>query len=209
MQGCSPSSPAGPRLWRPAAQRNLRNSWSSICMHISSWSTSSSHALSSASALVNALLSRRYVEVMDFGVLKEMVGIKAKANDKLFYQGELCFMGILTSFKCLIESISGMRKAKETMRTYLKGPVTGHLVEFSDERCLDSDAGDGDGIAVFSTLSVDSHEMLAQELINMFVAEIKIKVYLTAWLAEVNIKKGRKDEILEAIREEIQLPLPG
>ncbi|MCO5560798.1 hypothetical protein L7F22_014418 [Adiantum nelumboides] len=159
------------------------------------------------------------------------------------------------------------------MRTYLKGPATGNLIEFSDQQHLDKDAGDGDGLAVFSTLSVYTHEMLSQELLDMFIPEIKIKwliiselnsllymgvddhhprkldslklmdkvhaeaalklpwlfdtrlehdavvpthqrpgysvkrevlqVYLTAWLTEVNIRKGRKDEILKVVTKTV------
>ncbi|KAI5083853.1 hypothetical protein GOP47_0000022 [Adiantum capillus-veneris] len=117
----------------------------------------------------------RYLQFMDFGVLKAMADIQSKASDKLLYQGEASFMEMLTSYKSLVESLSLMRKAGGTMKTYLKGPVTGNLIEFSDQQHLDKDAGDGDGLPVFSTLSVYTHEMLAQELLDMFIAEIKIK----------------------------------
>lgn len=279
MQGGSPSSPAGPRLWRPAAQRNVRNSWSFIARHVAAWAFASSHGLSAATSLVNSLLSERYVESMDFGVLQTMKDIRARACRKFFLQGEGSCMELLRSYKELVESLSMMLRAKESMRTYLKGPTSGPLVEFSDRQHLSEDTGDGDGLAVFSALSLSTHEMLAEELINMFLSEIRIKwlivselhsllysekvddhlrkqtseemmhnifletnlkighiifgeqehdlartvqqgsgvkvkrevlqVYLTAWLAEVNIKKSRKDEVLKSASEEIQFSLSG
>lgn len=206
-----------------------------------------------------------------------MNGIHSKAHTKLLYLGEASFLDLLTSYKSLVESLTAMQKAKGAMRTYLKGPVTGPFVEFTDQQHLDSDAGDGDGLAVFSALSVYTHEMLAQELLDMFIAEIKIKwlvilelyfllysgvddykkaetkklmygahvesasklpgifdgelehdafvatqqgsggnvkrevleVYLTAWLAEVNIRNSRKSEILRVVSEEMQFAIQG
>lgn len=276
MQGCSPSLPAGPRLWRCAAQRSLRNAWCLISSHLSAWSSSSSDGLSAASSVVNALLSYRYVESLDFGVLKAMDGIQANARKKYLHRGEASFVGLLKSFKELVENLSAMLNAKGRMRAYLKGPSSGNLVEFSDQRHFIEDAGDGDGLAVFSVLSVSTHEMLAQELVDLFVAEIKVKwlivselhsvfysgadvdcakveastklmqnvyvetssklpevfnkenqhislpsqqgsqaqvkrevlqVYLTAWLAEVNVRKSRIDQILRVVSEEMQCSL--
>lgn len=212
---------------------------------------------------------------MDFGVLKAMKGIQANSCKKFFHQGEVSFMELLKKFKELVENLSAMLKAKGRMRAYLRRP-SGNLVEFSDQRHLSEDTGDGDGLPVFSALSVSTHEMLAQELIDMFVTEIKIKwlivselhslfysgvevdstkkvastelmqniyvettlklpeifnkehdalsmqqgsgakvkrevlqVYLTAWLAEVNIRKSRKDEILRVVSEEMQCTIQG
>lgn len=214
---------------------------------------------------------------MDFGVLKAMKGIQANARRKYFHQGEVSFMELLKKFKELVENLSAMLKAKGRMRAYLRRP-SGSLVEFSDRQHLSEDTGDGDGLAVFSALSVSTHEMLAQELIDMFMAEIKIKwlivselhslfyseveidstkkavstelmhniyvettlklpeifnkehehdafsmqqgsgakvkrevlqVYLTALLAEVNIRKSRKDEILRVVSEEMQCTIQG
>lgn len=43
---------------------------------------------------------------------------------------------------------------------------------------------------------------------NANSVNILLQVYLTAWLAEVNIKWNRIEEILKMMNEEIQLTLP-
>lgn len=48
------------RLWRPAAQRNLRNQWSNLASYRQKWVSLSSTARSHAISLVNACLSQRY-----------------------------------------------------------------------------------------------------------------------------------------------------
>ncbi|KAH0988325.1 hypothetical protein GBA52_015502 [Prunus armeniaca] len=48
------------RLWRPTAQRNLRNQWSKLASYRQQWASSSSTARSHATALVNAYLSQKY-----------------------------------------------------------------------------------------------------------------------------------------------------
>jgi len=48
------------RLWRPAAQRQVRNAWAMLHAHRSAWTTSSVALVSSATALVNASLSLRF-----------------------------------------------------------------------------------------------------------------------------------------------------
>ena len=50
-----------------------------------------------------------------------------------------------------------MLKAKDSMRTYLKGPIGSPLVEFSNQKFLSEDTGDGDGSAVFSSFSLTTH----------------------------------------------------
>ncbi|KAL5722995.1 hypothetical protein ACHQM5_006447 [Ranunculus cassubicifolius] len=53
------------RLWRPAAQRNLRNQWMKLVSHKQKWISASSAARSHATSLVNAYLSQRYLPSMD------------------------------------------------------------------------------------------------------------------------------------------------
>lgn len=56
----SPLPPSVNRLWRPAAQRNLRNQWSKLASLRQQWVSSSSSGKSHANSLVNAYLSQRY-----------------------------------------------------------------------------------------------------------------------------------------------------
>lgn len=59
-QTSSPLPPSVLRLWRPAAQRNLRNQWSQLVSCKNRWFSASSVGRSHATALVNFHLSQRY-----------------------------------------------------------------------------------------------------------------------------------------------------
>ena len=48
------------RLWRPAAQRNLRNQWSKLASLWQDWQSCSSATRSQATTLVNSYLSQKY-----------------------------------------------------------------------------------------------------------------------------------------------------
>eukprot|EP01018_Ginkgo_biloba_P036079 Gb_12758 [translate_table: standard] len=178
MQG-SPSpktpSPAGARLWRPAAQRNVRNSWSRFLAQKAAWASASSKALSVATSLVNAHLSLTYMSAMDLGVLKDMDGIRDKAESKLSRQQEEYLRQLLSCYKDLVDAVSHMVNTSKSMRTYVKGSVGSPLVEFCSDSGIDGDTGDGGGIAVFSSLSVPYFEMLGEEFAEMFVLELKVK----------------------------------
>lgn len=76
-----PSSPG--RLWRPLAQRAVRNAFSSLAAARARWEAAASKGLASATALVNAALSNRYVDSMDLGALKHMPDIRQLAKAKL------------------------------------------------------------------------------------------------------------------------------
>jgi hypothetical protein len=52
------------RLWRPAAQRQVRNGWAALHAERSAWDKASSAMFQAASALVNLRLNRRYVVVV-------------------------------------------------------------------------------------------------------------------------------------------------
>jgi hypothetical protein len=84
------------RLWRPAAQRQVRNAWAMLHAHRSAWTTSSVALVSSATALVNAFLSLRYLQSMDLGVLEEMDGIRNKVQVKLQRQ-QVCSLSLSLS----------------------------------------------------------------------------------------------------------------
>lgn len=57
----SPVSSSVSRLWRPAAQRNLRNQWSKLVSGKQDWVSASASGRTHATALVNAYLSQRLV----------------------------------------------------------------------------------------------------------------------------------------------------
>ncbi|GLT72462.1 hypothetical protein SLA2020_443960 [Shorea laevis] len=82
----SPLPPSATRLWRPAAQRNLRNQWSKLASQRQQWASASSSGKSHANSLVNAYLSQRYMPSLELGVLSDMADIRKKACRKLFKQ---------------------------------------------------------------------------------------------------------------------------
>ncbi|KAJ7555739.1 hypothetical protein O6H91_05G052700 [Diphasiastrum complanatum] len=168
-------SPAGTRLWRPAAQRRVRNAWSSMFAEHTAWVSASAKGLSVANALVNALLSERYLPTLDLGALHDMVNIREKAHLKLLHQQEGYFDQLLEIYQDLVKIICRMTEASKSMRTYVKGPINRPLVEFSSDQKLDGDFGDGGGAVIFSTLSLQSFERLAEELVAMFVSELNVK----------------------------------
>ncbi|XP_011621100.1 uncharacterized protein LOC18428013 isoform X2 [Amborella trichopoda] len=264
-------TPVQIRLWRPAAQRNIRNQWSTIVSQKQKWSSASSNGRSLASSLVNAYLSCRYLPSMDLGVLSSMNGIRDKAHQKLAQKQ--------------VSTVCQMVRASQSMRCFLKGSLDSPIVEFCSQPGNSDDCGDGRGVPVFSYLSVTYFESLAQELTQMFVLELNLKrllvaalccitcddgintqanvlnwsnelfpgefenmgsigllneesclpippciqgrengdtnmerlsqhperevmqVYLTVWLAEVNINTRRVDEIIAMVEEEMQLKL--
>lgn len=289
MQGStSPivQSPAGSRLWRPAAQRNLRNSWSKILGQRAAWISASSKAFTIASSLINAHLNLRYMSTINLGVLKEMDGICDKSHAKLFRQQEEYLCNLRSCYRDLVNAVVHMSNASMSMRTYMKRSAGSPLMEFSNDSGLDGDSGDGGGIAIFSALPLQYFENLGEELVEMFVSELKVKrllvveflsivyneaeeaipctrtswneeiypgefdsvknlnnffaldtsalhlgldvleigdnvlglskgqprrevlqVYLTAWLAEVNINNFRIEEVIAMVGEEMQITL--
>lgn len=56
----SPLAASSSRLWRPSAQRNLRNQWSKLASLRQEWASSSSTGRVNAMSLVNAYLSMKY-----------------------------------------------------------------------------------------------------------------------------------------------------
>ncbi|KAJ7978716.1 Stellacyanin [Quillaja saponaria] len=277
--GSSPLSPSVARLWRPAAQRNLRNQWPKLASYRKQWSSFSSAGRSHATALVNAHLSQRYMPMMELGVLSDMPDIRKKACAKLFKQQELQRSSLLSSYKDMVVVVIHMINTSRSMRCFLKGTNRSPLLQFSN--CSEdlNDNGDGAGIPVFAFWSISTHEKLAEELIQMFILELSLKrllvvefvsigcevshgnrlnwsnelypdefdhlrksnlysdethepvfprlrerksddsaiisdnhsspevlqVYLTAWLAEVNIDTYRVDEIFATVGEEMHV----
>ncbi|XP_050223451.1 uncharacterized protein LOC126673371 isoform X2 [Mercurialis annua] len=261
----SPLPASASRLWRPAAQRNLRNQWSKLASSRTEWLSCSSKGRSHATAFINAYLSQKYMPSMELGVLKDMPDIKNKASSKLFKQQ--------------VDIVINMVNTSRLMRCYVKGPASSPILKFSStSEDHNDDFGDGGGIPVFTFLPISSFEKLADELVQMFVSELNLKrllvvefvtsscedsqvkeliwsnelypgefddlsifdlysnetcklvtpkmmerenakptlqfksqanheVYLTTWLAEVNIDTDRVDEIFSVIGEEMHVSL--
>ncbi|KFK25165.1 hypothetical protein AALP_AA8G074900 [Arabis alpina] len=268
------------RLWRPAAQRNLRNQWSKLSTCRQQWIVACSGGRSHATSLVNSYLSQTYLPMMEFGVLSDMFDIKNKALKKLFNQQSSYRIKLLSSYKEMVAVVVEMVNASSTLRCYMK-PSNGSLIEFSDSKGDPNDAGDCGGVPVFNFLNVSAFEKIAEELVEMFKREVMLKrlvimelvslssqvplpdklswsvelyngefddltkcslysmevsepilprvkednlgisstshtnqptaeilqIYLTTWLAEVNINNHRVDEILALVGEEIRVTL--
>ncbi|KAG2310035.1 hypothetical protein Bca4012_024552 [Brassica carinata] len=275
-----PSSSPSPsmRLWRPAAQRNLRNQWSKLPTFRQQWFAACSGGKSHATSLVNSYLSQTFVPMMKFGVLSDMVGIKEKTLKKLSKQQSSYRIKLLSSYKEMVGVVVGMVNVSRSLRCYMK-PSSGSIIQFSGSKEDSDDAGDCGGIPVFNFLNVFAFEKMAEEFVEMFKREVMLKrllvmelvslscevpqpvklswsaelyhgefddlskcslysmevcepilprlrednlgissishtnqptseilqIFLTTWLAEVNIDTHRIDEILAMVGEEIKL----
>ncbi|RWW81396.1 hypothetical protein BHE74_00010229 [Ensete ventricosum] len=181
-------SPSPTRLWRPAAQRNIRNQWSKLLSNKERWASAASEGRSQATSLVNAYLSQRYMPAMELGVLKDMPGIRQKACDKLtrkqvlFPKDLFCFEMyrklLLSSYNDMVLAVAELVRSARSMRCFLKGPIASPLAQFSDIPEHENDPGDGGGIPVFSSFSITYFENLAHELVEMFVSELSLKVLI-------------------------------
>ncbi|CAI9111868.1 OLC1v1012197C1 [Oldenlandia corymbosa var. corymbosa] len=169
------SSAANIRLWKPAAQRNLRNQWSKLASLRRDWVSSSSTARSHATSLVNSYLSQMYMSSMELGVLSDMPGIRKKASLKLFKQQELQRNNLLASYKDLVDIVTRMVYTSKSMRCYVKGMSNSPLSQFSISAEIQDDSGDGGGVSVFSFWPISQYELLAKELVEMFVSELNLK----------------------------------
>ncbi|KAI3418071.1 uncharacterized protein J3R85_013922 [Psidium guajava] len=190
----SPLPSSAARLWRPAAQRNLRNQWSKMASSRQQWVSASSAGRSHATSLVNAHLSHRYVPSMELGVLKDMPNIRNKACLKLFKQQELHKNKLLSAYKDMVTAVTYMVSANRSMRCFLKGSNSSQLVQFSAGSEDTNDTGDGGGIPVFTFWSISSFENLAQELVEMFELELSLKRLLTKEFLTVGCEVLQPDQ---------------
>nr|VDD34319.1 unnamed protein product [Brassica oleracea] len=62
-----------PPLWRPAAQRNLRNQWLKMSACRQQWIAACSVGTSHANSLANSYLSQTFVPMMKFGALSDVL----------------------------------------------------------------------------------------------------------------------------------------
>ncbi|KAG8379264.1 hypothetical protein BUALT_Bualt07G0070500 [Buddleja alternifolia] len=185
----APSSSTAARLWRPAAQRNLRNQWSKLASLRQDWRSSSATARSHATALLNSYLSLKYMDGMDFGVLSDMPNIRRKACSKLFKQQELYRGKLLSCYKDMVAVVTRMVSTCKSMRCYSKGTSDSPLAQFSFFSKDDNDSGDCGGIPVFSFYSVASFEELAWEIVRMFISELNLKRLLVMELLSIYDEK--------------------
>lgn len=194
----STSSPIPPssatRLWRPAAQRNLRNQWSKLATCRSQWASASSNGRSHATALVNAYLSRKSMDSMELGVLNDMPDIRKKACLKLLKQQEVCRRKLLSSYKDMVDIVIQMVNSSKSMRCYVKGAGT-PILQFSSSSDDSNDPGDGGGIPVFMFLPISAHEQLAEELYQMFISELNLKRLLVIHLLAINSEVEENSEL--------------
>lgn len=169
----SPSSVS--RLWRPAAQRNMKNQWSRLNSLRQEWTSSSSAARSHATSLVNAYLSQRYMKDMELGVLSNMADIQKKACWKLLKQQFLHQDKLVSSYKDMVSTVVNMVNISQSLRCFSKGGTSSPLIQFSST-CEDiNDDGDGGGIPVFTFWPISIFEKLALELVQMFKLELYLK----------------------------------
>ncbi|KAK9118920.1 hypothetical protein Scep_017013 [Stephania cephalantha] len=100
------SSPSMTRLWRPAAQRNLKNQWLKLVSQNQQWAKASSSGRSHLTSLVNSYLSQRYMGTMDLGVLSNnMPNIQQRACQKLARQQELHRRNLFSCYKDLFNAM--------------------------------------------------------------------------------------------------------
>ncbi|KAK7821738.1 hypothetical protein CFP56_037338 [Quercus suber] len=199
-QNPSPMPSSVTRLWRPAAQRNLRNQWSKLVSCRKQWVSSSSSGKSHATSLVNAISLRVFIFViympsMELGVLSDMLNIRKKAGRKLFKQQETFQSKLLSSYKDMVAAVTQMVNASKSMRTFLKGPSNSALVQFSSFSGDQNDSGDGGGIPVFAFWSISSHEQLAEELVRMFIMELNLKRLLVLELLSTSCDDPQVNEL--------------
>ncbi|KAK6925090.1 hypothetical protein RJ641_009416 [Dillenia turbinata] len=175
----SPKTPQAPpsviRLWRPAAQRNLRNQWSKLVALRNRWVSVSSSGRSHATSLVNAYLSQKYMPQMDLGVLKDMPKIREKACIKLAKQQ--------------VATVTQMANAAQSMRCFLKGASNSPVLQFSSSSENGNDNGDCGGTPVYLFWSISSFETLAQELVQMFAQELNLKRLLVMELLGISCEE--------------------
>ncbi|RZR89679.1 hypothetical protein BHM03_00017439 [Ensete ventricosum] len=183
-------SPSPTRLWRPAAQRNIRNQWSKLLSNKERWASAASEGRSQATSLVTnrlfivgfierfCFMIARYMPAMELGVLKDMPGIRQKACDKLTRKQEMYRKLLLSSYNDMVLAVAELVRSARSMRCFLKGPIASPLAQFSDIPEHENDPGDGGGIPVFSSFSITYFENLAHELVEMFVSELSLKVLI-------------------------------
>ncbi|KAG2553843.1 hypothetical protein PVAP13_9KG624500 [Panicum virgatum] len=143
---------------------------------------------SQTSNLVNAHISRMGMPAMDLGVLKDMPGIRDKASSKLACR-EYCDI-LVSSYKIMVRALCCLVKASSSMRCFSKVSPNDSVAQFSEQQDDLNDSGDSGGAPVFKWFSILEFESFAQELVEMFVSDLKLKRLLVLELLSVTFKEG-------------------
>ncbi|KAL6318751.1 hypothetical protein AAG906_001224 [Vitis piasezkii] len=191
LQSPSSKTPQPPpsviRLSRPAAQPSYRQQWTSTA----------SKGRSHATDLVNSYLSQRYMPAMELGVLSDMPNIRKKACMKLKQQG-LHVSKLLSAYKDMVAVVTHMVNTSRSMRCFLKGTSSSPLVQFSSLSEDTNDLGDGGGTPAFLFWPISSFEKLAEELVQMFILELNLKMnFGFLWLLVVELLSISCEEALQ------------
>ncbi|CAF1788889.1 unnamed protein product [Brassica napus] len=181
----SPSPASSMRLWRPAAQRNLRNQWLKMSACRKQWTAACSVGTSHANSLVDSYLSQTFVPMMKFGVLSDVFDIKKKALNKLSKQQSSYRDKLLSSYKEMVAAVVEMVNVSRSLRCYMK-PSSGSIVQFSGSKEDSKDSGDCGGIPVFSFWDISAFEKMAEELVEMFKREVMLKRLLMMELVSLS-----------------------
>ncbi|KAF8673739.1 hypothetical protein HU200_048491 [Digitaria exilis] len=209
----SPSpSPSSLRLWRSAALRNVRNQWSHLYAAKEQWVAAAADGRSPASEIVNAHITRRDLPATDLGVLKDMPGILDKASSKLERREEQYRDMLLSCYKNMVRALCRLVKASHSMRCFSKVSPNGSVAQFSERQDDLNDSGDGGGAPVFKWFSILEFESLAQELVEIFVSDLKLKRLLVLELVSITFKEGAEhqtsldwgDELYDGESNELQ-----
>ncbi|XP_071702703.1 uncharacterized protein [Rutidosis leptorrhynchoides] len=163
------------RLWRPAAQRNMKNQWSRLNSLRQEWFSSSSAARSHATSLVNAYLSQRYMKDMELGVLSDMPDIQKKACSKLLKQQVVHRDKLLSSYKEMVATVVNMVNISSSLRCFHQVGTNSSHIRFSSNSEDANDEGDGGGVPLYTFWSISCFEKLALELVQMFKSELYLK----------------------------------
>ncbi|KAL5653278.1 hypothetical protein ACJX0J_038736, partial [Zea mays] len=126
----------------------------------------------------------------DLGVLKDMPGIRDKANSKLVLREEQYSGMLLSAYKEMVRQLSYLVEASHSMRCFSKAAPNCSITQFSDRQDNLNDSGDGGGAPVFKWFSILEFETLAQELVQMFVSEQKLKRLLLLEFLSIALKEG-------------------
>ncbi|AQL08805.1 Stellacyanin [Zea mays] len=202
----SPSPSSSLRLWRPAAQRNMRNQWSHLSAAKEQWLAAVADGRAHASALVNVHLSCRNMPAMDLGVLKDMPGIRDKANSKLALREEQYSGMLLSAYKemrlLLLEFLSIALKEGVELQTSLNWGDELYDGESNKLQSIGLQSGD----AYSPPENWCAERLGSQRPGNLPLHEV-LQVYLTTWHANMNINRSRIGEIFELVEEEMKIKL--
>ncbi|KAK6123095.1 hypothetical protein DH2020_043156 [Rehmannia glutinosa] len=151
-----PSSSSAARLWRPAAQRNLRNQWYMDQMDFGVLSDMANIRKKACSKLLKQQVALR-------GVIR-LAAFNGPASHRSFIEANYCHLteiwyAYLTAILVLVAVVTHMVNSCKSMRCYSRGTSNSPLAQFSFSLEDDSDSGDCGGIPVFTFCSIASFGM--------------------------------------------------